>query len=51
MSPLCAQDPSLRVKNGFAQDDAVEEESSKFKLSHTPTIPERVKPFENVTSG
>jgi len=33
-SPSCAQDPSLRLKNGFAQDDAVGEQSSDLILSY-----------------
>jgi hypothetical protein len=39
---VVAGDPSLRLKNGHAQDDATEEEQDfdqKFKLSH------HLKPF------
>jgi hypothetical protein len=35
---LLAGDPSLRLKNGYAQDDAIDESRchQKFKMTHYP---------------
>jgi len=52
---VVAGDPSLRLKNGYAQDDAIDERRchQKFKMSHYPKRAQDVRlgSLENVSTG
>jgi hypothetical protein len=49
---VVAGDPSLRLKNGYAQDDAIDERGChrKFKMSHCETCSVLVYPTEGRSS-